>query len=85
MATPDEVAVQNIIDQIWNTYDVNQDGALDKEEIINFVHDTLGNLGAGDEFTDEAYDEVFAGFDKDKNGKVDKHEVDIFIKQMLLD
>ena len=83
MATPEEQAIQGVIDQIWDTYDVDKSGALDKEETKKFVQDTLGNLGSGDEFSQEAFDEVFATFDKDNSGTVEKSEMVIFIKQLL--
>ena len=54
-----------------------------KEETKKFVKDTLGNLSGGDEFSDEAFDEVFATFDKDGSGTVEKAEMVIFIKQLL--
>ena len=37
-----------------------------KSEVDRFIHDFLGNLGSGDEFSDEAFDEVFK-IDKAKN------------------
>ena len=83
MATPEEQAIQGVIDQIWDTYDVDKSGALDKEETKKFVQDTLGNLGSGDEFSDEAFDEVFSTFDKDNSGTVEKNEMVVFIKQLL--
>ena len=83
MATPEEQAIQGVIDQIWDTYDVDRSGALDKEETKKFVQDTLGNLGSGDEFSQEAFDEVFATFDKDNSGTVEKPEMVVFIKQLL--
>ena len=83
MATPEEQAIQGVIDQIWETYDVDKSGALDKEETKKFVQDTLGNLGSGDEFSDEAFDEVFSTFDKDNSGTVEKNEMVVFIKQLL--
>ncbi len=83
MSTPEEQAIQSVIDQIWSTYDVDNSGALDKNETKKFVQDTLGNLGGGDEFSDEAFDEVFATFDKDNSGTVEKPEMVIFIKQLL--
>ena len=83
MATPEEQAIQGVIDQIWETYDVDKSGALDKEETKKFVQDTLGNLGSGDEFSQEAFDEVFATFDKDNSGTVEKEEMVTFIKQLL--
>ena len=47
------------------------------------MQDTLGNLGSGDEFSDEAFDEVFATFDKDGSGTVEKSEMVVFVKQLL--
>merc|ERR1712021_73326 len=75
MATPEEQAIQGVIDQIWETYDVDKSGELDKEETKKFVQDTLGNLGSGDEFSSEAFDEVFSTFDKDNSGTVEKSEM----------
>jgi Ca2+-binding EF-hand superfamily protein len=36
-----------------------------------------------DEFSQEAFDEVFATFDKDGSGTVEKPEMVVFIKQLL--
>ena len=83
MSTPEEQAIAGVIDQIWATYDVDNSGALDKEETKKFVQDTLGNLGSGDEFSEEAFAEVFATFDKDGSGTVEKDEMVVFIKQLL--
>ena len=54
-----ESALDGLIDQIWEQYDADGSGELDKEETRKFVSDTLGNLGGGGEFSDEAFDEVF--------------------------
>jgi hypothetical protein len=75
--------MQGIIDQIWGTYDVDRSGALDKEETKKLVKDTLGNLGSGDEFSEEAFNEVFATFDKVGSGTVEKPEMVDFIKLLL--
>ena len=83
MSTPEEQAIQGVIDQIWSTYDVDNSGALDRDETKKFVQDTLGNLGSGDDFSDEAFGEVFATFDKDGSGTVEKDEMVVFIKQLL--
>ena len=56
---PEDQSIQGVIDQIWYRYDVDRNGALDKIETIKFVKDTLGNLGGGEEFSDEAFDLVF--------------------------
>ena len=75
--------IQEAVNQIWDQFDKDKSGALDKEETKKFVQDTLGNLGSGDEFSDEAFDEVFATFDKDGSGTVEKSEMVVFVKQLL--
>ena len=72
--------IQGIIDNIWETYDVDKTGALDKEVFRKLVQDTLGNLGSSDEYPEEAFNEVFATFDKEGSGTVEKNEMAIFIK-----
>ena len=82
-ATSEEQAIKAVIDQIWETYDVDKSGHLDKEETKKFVQDTLGNLGSGDEFSSESFNEVFSTFDKDNSGLVEKSEMAQFIKKLL--
>ena len=73
------------ISWIWATYDVDNSGALDKEETKKFIKDTLGSLPSdnGGEFSEEAFGEVFATFDKDGSGTIEKGEMVTFIKQLL--
>ena len=82
-ATPEEQAIKAVIDQIWETYDVDKSGYLDKEETKKFVQDTLCNLGSADEFSDDSFNEVFSTFDKDNSGLVEKSEMAQFIKKLL--
>ena len=81
----EDQAIQGVIDQIWATYDVDNSGALDKEETKKFIKDTLGSLPSdnGGEFSEEAFGEVFATFDKDGSGTIEKGEMVTFIKQLL--
>ena len=74
---------ETIVDQIWLSYDDDNSGELNKEETMRFVQDTLGNLGQGDEFSMEAFDEVFYIMDKDGDGTIDKSEMVEFIRQLL--
>ena len=53
MATSEEQAIQDFIDQIWDMYDDDKSGTLDREETEKFVKNILQNLGAGDEFSQE--------------------------------
>ena len=84
MATPEEQAIQGVIDQIWDTYDVDKSGALDKEETKAFVKKTLCDMEGADggEFSEEDFEACFAEFDKDKSGTIEKDEMAVFIKKV---
>ena len=71
----EQEAIAGVIDQIWEIYDTDKNGVLDKEESKKFVQDYLGNVGSGDEFSEEAFNEVFVSFDKDKSGTIEKNEM----------
>ena len=80
-STPEqEKVIQGVVDQTWETYDVDKSGYLDKEETKKFVQETLGS-GSG--YSDESFNELFSTFDKDNSGKVEKNEIFTFIKQIL--
>ena len=74
MSTPEEQANQGLIDQISATYDVDN-WSPKKNETKKFIKDAIENLSGGDEFSDEAFDEVLATFDKDGPGTVEKAEM----------
>ena len=56
-------------------YDTDGGGTLDKDETRRFVRDTLGNLGSGNRFDEEAFLKLFEEFDADKSGTIDKAEM----------
>ena len=70
----EELAIQGVIDQIWATYNVENSGALDKEETKSLIKDTLGSLpnDIGGRFSEEAFGEVFTTFDKEGSGTIEK-------------
>jgi hypothetical protein len=80
--TAEEEVVQAVIDKIWDTYDVDKSGKLDKEETKKFAQDCMNNLGPG-EFDEEAFEEVFQNFDKNNNGTVERKEMIDFINKLL--
>ena len=45
--------MQDAIDKIWDKYDVDKSGDLDKEETRNFVQEILRKNGSGQELDDE--------------------------------
>ena len=79
--SPRDFAIQQVIDNMWEKYDVDRSGALDREETKNFVRYTLLDMNADDSFDDAAFEHVFNHFDKDGNGTIDKDEMLMFLKQ----
>lgn len=41
--SPEEQAIQSVIDEIWGIYDIDNSGFLCKEESKKFINETLGN------------------------------------------
>ena len=68
---------------MWDKYDVDGSGDLDKVECKKFVLDNMGNLGSGEAISDEAFNKVFNTFDADCSGTVERSEMVLFVKQLL--
>ena len=50
--------IAKCVDDIWDEYDKDKSGELDKEETKAFVKKTLGDMGDkdGDDFSDEDFE-----------------------------
>ena len=79
-----DAAIAKVVEDIWDEYDKNNSGTLDKEETKLFVKKTLTDMsnGAGDDFSDEDFEACFKEFDKDGNGTIEKDEMAVFIKKV---
>ena len=75
--------MQQMIDHIWQTYDTNHDGKLDKSETKKMMIEILQNIGLSELYSDSAFNQVFAQFDIDVSGTIERNELDAFIKGIL--
>ena len=62
---------------MWGNYEVDEEGALSKDQIKSFLKDYNG---PGFKFTLDKVDKIFEIIDTDHNGSVDKEEMIDFIK-----
>ena len=72
----------HVINEIWENFDADNSGALDKQETKNFIGETLGMLQSDKGF-ESVFEEVFATFDKDKSGCIEKPEMAELIQNLL--
>ena len=63
-----------MVDTLWDKFDNDGSGSLDKFETKKFVTEVIGGA-----FDNAAFDEIFTTFDKDASGTVDKSEMVDFI------
>lgn len=77
-----DVKFGNSIDDMWEEFDVNQNGFLERNEAKNFI-DKLSKFISNDraKFYDKhKFDQLFDEFDADRNGLLSKGEFAQFIK-----
>ena len=63
--------IQNVVDQIWQKYDTDRSGTLDREQVKTFMQETTEKIGCKAS-TEEEIDGFFAQFDTDKDGVISK-------------
>ena len=74
-----------IVDQIWDTFDLDGSKTLDKEEVRAFVLEYLPDLKKNFVYNEEQFEKLWHELDVDGNGVVEKHEMALFLKRMIYD
>ena len=82
MSTDIDTIINKCVDDIWDKYDKDMSGFLDKEETKAFVKDTMQEMSDNGEWKDEEFEKCFAEFDKDGSGTIEKAEMTLFIKKV---
>ena len=78
-----EQKIEAYVEQIWNQFDVNGDGELDRLETKRFIQQTFGYFGYTNRFSLVNFNNIFVKIDKNRSGTIEKYEMAIFIKQLL--
>lgn len=71
-----------LVNEIWDQYDDDGNGCLDREEVMNFVTDRLQEYSELT-FNIESFDKIFYKIDKDKSGTIEKDEFIAFVKDLF--
>lgn len=77
------VVLKQCIDSIWDTYDADGSGVLEKPETKLLVSDILKGLGINNgEFSNHDFENCYRDTDTDGNGVISKDEMRQFIKNV---
>lgn len=72
---------------IWDKYDIDKSGELDRVETKLFLTETMdeliGNKYGGIKISDKEFQNLFNIFDIDNSGTIDKQEMVGFIKNFF--
>ena len=74
--------IAHCVQDIWNEYDDDNSGSLDKEETREFIKSTLCDMGDGKGMNNEEFEQCFAEFDEDGSGTIEKNEMIAFIRKI---
>ena len=64
-------SIQVVVDEIWNTYDVDNDGVMTVDEVRHFVQEYMPEFQPGFVFSTEVFESIYSDIDDDGNGVVD--------------
>lgn len=74
-----EISLLCECERIWITYDENQDGELDFDEIYNYISTGIPYIGMTKDEIRDLFDEI----DEDGNGILDRQELIVLVKRLI--
>ena len=82
-----EQIINDTVNDIWNEFDTDRSGSLDKAETRRFVNQCMGSMnrsGIGQDggVSDEEFETIFAQFDKDGSGFIERDEMAIVVRKL---
>ena len=68
------------VDEIWEKWDKDANGCLDRAEMRAFVQASLAPMGRT--ISDEEFDTIFREFDIDGSNTIERDEMAVLVKRM---
>ena len=63
------------VDDVWDQYDANDNGVLEKDECRRMITDILETFGKEDCFNEQIFSDAFDHLDDDGDGDIEKEQV----------
>ena len=80
-------AIVQVVENVWNKYDADGSGQLDRAEATMFVMDSLTQMNSDKseqyEFREADFEVFFRELDKDNSGTIEKEEMFVFIQRVI--
>ena len=73
----------DVVENLWNEYDQDNSGFLDREEMVPLAQAALAQIGFNQQLDPAVIDAFFQEIDSDGNGKIDKSELQKFMKSLI--
>lgn len=74
---------KDAIEKIWDQFDVDKTGALDRVETKSFLTTVLANVPPPNNYDESKFEDTFAAMDKNNNGKIERKEMVMFVKNIM--
>jgi len=74
--------MNSILDHIFETYDKNNDGWLNKNEAKKFLFEYMKLIGYKGEINDGVFRNFFDRYDSDATGTITRDEMRVFLKTL---
>ena len=80
--------IMKIVQSLWNEYDLQANGVMDRREARRFVADfttmmNLRNNKTYHSYNASHYEKWFTAYDRDQSGTIDVREMTQFIRSMI--
>lgn len=80
-----EIKLNDLVEEVFKTYpnetDDNGDVLLTKDNIRDFLRNTMDIAGEGDAWDEKEFEACYREFDYDGNGTISKSELTQFVKR----
>ena len=77
-----DLVIELYIESIWEEYDDDNSGELDKQETRRFLEDLFSATGESLDFSAEEFESFFNEFDENGDGTIHKTEMREFLKSV---
>ena len=77
-----DMVIASCVDEIWEVFDDDNSGSLDKAETKKFIRSTLKDMSDGNPLSDDDFEQCFKEFDEDGSGLIERVEMINFIKKV---